>query len=36
MCFGVWGYFLPKLEMVKWIETGLVYEVLRLYDALLN
>ena len=20
MCFGVWGYFLPKLEMVRWTE----------------
>ena len=28
--------FLPKLEMVKWTEPGLVQEVLRLYDALLN
>ena len=36
MCFGVLGYFLPKLEMVKWTEPGLVKEVLRLYDALLN
>ena len=36
VCFGVWGCFLPKLEMEKWTEPGLVKEVLRLYDALLN
>ena len=40
MCFGGWGCFLPELEVVKWIESGLVQVpiqgVLKLDDALLN
>ena len=40
MCFGVWGCFLPELEVVKWIESGFVQVpvqgVLKLDDALLN
>ena len=36
VCFGVSGYFWPKLEVVKWTELGQVRGVLRLDDALLN
>ena len=40
VCFGVWGCFWPELEVVKWIEPGLVQVsiqgVLRLDEALLN